>query len=57
MSDINLILYRDGKTYDISELVESIKLQGIISPLIVRLKDNTTDEYEVILKPYLSRVK
>ena len=39
------------------KLVESIKLQGIISPLIVRLKDNTTDEYEVILKPYLSRVK
>ena len=29
-------------------LVESIKTQGIINPLIVRLKDNTTDEYEVI---------
>lgn len=28
MSDINLILYRDGKTYDISELVESIKWKG-----------------------------
>ena len=30
------------------KLVESIKSQGIINPLIVRLKDNTTDEYEVI---------
>ena len=28
MSDINLILYRDGKTFDISELVESIKWKG-----------------------------
>lgn len=28
MSDIGLILYRDGKTYDISELVESIKWKG-----------------------------
>ena len=28
MSDINLILYHDGKTYDISELVESIKWKG-----------------------------
>ena len=42
---------------EMQNLVESIKTQGIISPLIVRLKDNTTDEYEVILKPYLSRVK
>ena len=33
---------------DMDKLVESIKLQGIINPLIVRLKDNTTDEYEVI---------
>lgn len=28
MSDINLILYSDGKTFDISELVESIKWKG-----------------------------
>lgn len=28
MSDISLILYRDSKTYDISELVESIKWKG-----------------------------
>ena len=33
---------------DMDKLVESIKLQGIINPLIVRQKDNTTDEYEVI---------
>lgn len=33
---------------EMQNLVESIKTQGIISPLIVRLKDNTTDEYEVI---------
>lgn len=33
---------------DMDKLVESIKSQGIISPLIVRLKDNATDEYEVI---------
>lgn len=28
MSDISLILYRDGKTYDISELAESVKWKG-----------------------------
>lgn len=28
MSDISLILYRDGKTFDISELAESIKWKG-----------------------------
>lgn len=28
MSDISLILYRDGKTFEISELVESIKWKG-----------------------------
>ena len=33
---------------DMDKLVESIKSQGIITPLIVRQKDNTTDEYEVI---------
>ena len=33
---------------DMDKLVESIKSQGIINPLIVRLKDNTIDEYEVI---------
>lgn len=44
----------DGHPYKIQDneevrnLVESIKTQGIINPLIVRLKDNTADEYEVI---------
>lgn len=44
----------DGHPYkvlddeDMENLVESIKSQGVISPLIVRQKDNTTDEYEVI---------
>lgn len=44
----------DGHPYKVQDneemrnLVESIKTQGIINPLIVRLKDNTTDEYEVI---------
>ena len=44
----------DGHPYkvidneDMDKLVESIKSQGIINPLIVRLKDNTADEYEVI---------
>lgn len=33
---------------DMDNLVESIKEQGVISPIIVRQKDNTTDEYEVI---------
>ena len=44
----------DGHPYKVQDndemqnLVESIKSQGIISPLIVRLKDNFADEYEVI---------
>lgn len=33
---------------DMNSLTESIKEQGIISPLIVRLMDGETDEYEVI---------
>ena len=33
---------------DMDNLVESIKSQGIINPLIVRQKDNATDEYEVV---------
>lgn len=40
--------YKVTDNEDMDKLVESIKSQGIISPLIVRLKDNTTDEYEVI---------
>ncbi len=33
---------------DMDELTESIKEQGILSPLIVRPLDNSTEEYEVI---------
>lgn len=33
---------------DLDKLVKSIKSQGIISPLFVRLRDNITVEYEVI---------
>ena len=33
---------------DMDKLVESITQRGVISPIIVRLKDDTTDEYEVI---------
>ncbi len=33
---------------DMEELTESIKEQGILSPLIVRPLDNSTEEYEVI---------
>lgn len=40
--------YKVTDNEDMDKLVESIKSQGIINPLIVRLKDNTTDEYEVI---------
>lgn len=40
--------YKVTDNEDMDKLVESIKSQGIINPLIVRLKDNTADEYEVI---------
>ena len=33
---------------EMNTLIESIQMQGILSPLIVRLKENTTDEYEVV---------
>lgn len=32
---------------EMNTLIESIQTQGILSPLIVRPKENTTDEYEV----------
>ena len=44
----------DGHPYKVQDneemqnLVESIKTQGVINPLIVRPKDNFADEYEVI---------
>lgn len=33
---------------EMNTLIESIQSQGILSPLIVRPKENTTDEYEVV---------
>lgn len=33
---------------EMNALVESIQSQGILTPLIVRKKENTTDEYEII---------
>jgi len=33
---------------EMDALVESIQSQGILTPLIVRKKENTTDEYEII---------
>ena len=33
---------------EMNTLIESIQTQGILSPLIVRPKENTTDEYEVV---------
>ena len=33
---------------EMNTLIQSIQTQGILSPLIVRPKENTTDEYEVV---------
>ena len=33
---------------EMNTLIESIQTQGILSPLIIRPKENTTDEYEVV---------
>ena len=33
---------------EMNSRIESIQVQGILSPLIVRPKENTTDEYEII---------
>lgn len=33
---------------EMSALIESIQEQGILSPLIVRPKENTEDEYEIV---------
>lgn len=33
---------------EMNTLIESIQKQGILSPIIVRPKENTTDEYEVV---------
>ena len=33
---------------EMNQLIESVQELGILSPLIVRPKENTTDEYEVV---------
>ena len=33
---------------EMNALIESIQEQGILSPLIVRPKENTADEYEIV---------
>ena len=33
---------------EMNTLIESIQEQGILSPLIVRPKENTADEYEIV---------
>lgn len=33
---------------EMNALIESIQEQGILSPLIVRPKENTSDEYEIV---------
>lgn len=40
--------YKVDNNEEMQKLVDSIKEQGVISPIVVRRKDNTADEYEVI---------
>ena len=40
--------YKVQDNEEMEQLAESIRMNGILSPIIVRLKDNTTDEYEII---------
>lgn len=40
--------YKVDNNEEMQKLVDSIKEQGVISPIVVRRKDNTMDEYEVI---------
>lgn len=40
--------YKVQNNEEMQNLVESIKTQGVINPIIVKFKDNTADEYEVI---------
>ena len=40
--------YKVQDNEEMDALVESIQSQGILTPLIVRKKENTTDEYEII---------
>jgi ParB family chromosome partitioning protein len=40
--------YKVLDNYEMYNLIESIQQQGIMTPLIVRTLENTTDEYEII---------
>ena len=40
--------YKVQDNEEMEQLAESIRMNGILTPIIVRLKDNTTDEYEII---------
>ena len=52
--DIGMLHPFEGHPFKVQDneemdaLVESIQSQGILTPLIVRKKENTTDEYEII---------
>ena len=40
--------YQVQDNEEMDALVESVQAQGVLTPLIVRLKENTTDEYEIV---------
>jgi len=40
--------YKVQDNEEMDALAESIKLHGVVSPIIVRPLENTTDEYEII---------
>ena len=40
--------YKVQDNEEMNTLTESIRMQGILSPLIVRPKENTADEYEIV---------
>ena len=40
--------YQVQDNEEMDTLVESVQAQGVLTPLIVRPKDNTTDEYEIV---------
>lgn len=58
MNSININMKKlhpfEGHPYQVQDneemdtLVESIQTQGVLTPLIVRPKENTTDEYEIV---------
>ena len=40
--------YQVQDNEEMDTLVESVQAQGVLTPLIVRPKENTTDEYEIV---------